>query len=82
MSSAHADDDDRYLTNEYQDDPLDWNDSWRDATLGPRNNLSTIDGHVGTGVKVNIDAGEHFGAAMRWRFASSRRRTASSFRST
>jgi hypothetical protein len=69
MPAADAGDDGRYLTNEYQEDPRDWNDSWRDATLGPRNNLSDIDGHVGTGVKVDIDAGEHFGAAMRWRFA-------------
>lgn len=67
--AAGAQEDGRYLTNEYQEDPLDWNDSWRDATMGPRNNLTNIDGHVGTGVKVGIDVGEHFGAAMRWRFA-------------
>lgn len=61
--------DDPYLTNVYQGDPTDWVDPWRDSTVGPRNNLSTIDGHVGSGVRVTIEAGEHFGAAMRWRFA-------------
>ena len=69
VPAAVAQEDGRYLTNEYQNDPLDWNDSWRDATLGPRNNITDIDGHVGTGVKINIDTNEHFGAAMRWRFA-------------
>jgi hypothetical protein len=67
--AALADDESRYLTNFYQDDPADWNDPWRDSTVGPRNNLTDVDGHVGQGVRVTIDAGEHFGAAMRWRFA-------------
>ncbi len=58
-----------YLTNPYQDDPTDWNDPWRDNIVGPRNELSTIDGHIGSGVRATIDQGEHFGAAMRWRFA-------------
>jgi hypothetical protein len=67
--AAQAGSSDSYLTNSYQQDPTSWNDPWRDSTVGPRNNLSTVDGHVGTGVQVGIDAGEHFGAAMRWRFA-------------
>jgi len=58
-----------YVSNVYQDAPSDWNDPWRDSTIGPRNSVSTIDGHVGNGVRVAIDAGEHFGTAMRWRFA-------------
>jgi hypothetical protein len=66
---ALAGEESRYLTNLYQDDPEDWNDPWRDSTVGPRNNLTDVDGHVGRGVRVTIDAGEHFGAAMRWRFA-------------
>lgn len=66
--SALADEAGRYLTNAYQDSPTDWNDPWRDSTVGPRNNMSTIDGHVGTGVRVAINEGQHFGAAMRWRF--------------
>ncbi|MEA2000957.1 MAG: S-layer homology domain-containing protein [Actinomycetota bacterium] len=65
---AVADEGDSYLTNPYQDAPTDWNDPWRDSTVGPRNNLSVIDGHIGSGVRVTIDKGEHFGAAMRWRF--------------
>jgi len=65
---ASADDADPYLTNIYQDLADDWSDPWRDSTLGPRNNVSTIPGHVGTGVRVDIDAGQHFGSAMRWRF--------------
>jgi hypothetical protein len=64
-----ADDGDRYLTNVYQDEPADWNDPWYDSTVGPRNELSTTDGHVGSAVRVTIEQGEHFGAAMRWRFA-------------
>lgn len=66
---ALADENSRYLTNVYQDKPTDWNDPWFDSTVGPRNELSTTDGHVGSGVRVTIDPGEHFGAAMRWRFA-------------
>lgn len=66
--AAHADDN-RYLSNVYQDDPSDWSDPWVDASFGPRNNVTTVDGHVGTGVEVSIDAGQHFGTAMRWRFA-------------
>lgn len=66
--AALANEDGRYVTNPYQDAPTDWNDPWRDKTVGPRNNLSTVDGHVGSGVRVTIDEGEHFGAAMRWRF--------------
>lgn len=60
---------DRYLSNVYQDDPGEWNDPWIDSTVGPRNNVSATDGHVGDGVRVSIDAGQHFGTAMRWRFA-------------
>lgn len=67
--AALADEGDRYVTNVYQDSPTDWNDPWRDSTVGPRNNLSSVGGHIGTGVRVTIDRGEHFGAAMRWRFA-------------
>jgi len=67
-SPVFADEGDRYVTNEYQDDPTDWNDPWRDSTIGTRNELSTIDGHIGSGVRVTVDTGEHFGAAMRWRF--------------
>ena len=66
--TALAGEGDRYLTNAYQNDPADWNDPWRDNTVGPRNQVSTIDGHIGSGVRVTIDEGEHFGAAMRWRF--------------
>lgn len=62
---------DRYVTNVYQDEPAGWNDPWLDSTVGPRNDLSTTDGHVGSAVRVTIDEGEHFGAAMRWRFADS-----------
>lgn len=65
---ARADDSDTYLSNVYQDQPGDWNDPWVDATVGPRNNVSSIDGHVGSGVRVSIDVGQHFGTAMRWRF--------------
>lgn len=68
-SMAYADEGGRYLTNEYQDDPVEWNDPWRDSTVGPRNQISTVDGHIGTGARVTIDQGDHFGAAMRWRFA-------------
>lgn len=57
------------MSNVYQDDPSQWNDPWRDSTLGPRNSVSSIDGHVGNGVRVGIEAGGHFGTAMRWRFA-------------
>lgn len=72
VPAANADTDGRYLTNEYQDESLSWNDTWHDSTVGPRNNIDDIDGHVGSGVKVSIDAGQHFGAAMRWRFAGNR----------
>lgn len=68
-SMARADEDGRYVTNSYQEDPADWNDPWRDNTVGPRNQITTIDGHVGSGVRVTMDRGEHFGAAMRWPFA-------------
>ena len=66
---AQAAETDRYLTNTYQSDPADWNDPWRDSTVGPRNNLGDVDGHVGLGTRVTIPNGQHFGAAMRWRFA-------------
>lgn len=59
----------RYITNPYQDSPQDWNDPWVDESIGPRNDLAPVDGHIGTGVRVTIPTGEHFGAAMRWRFA-------------
>jgi hypothetical protein len=59
----------RYVTNPYQDSPQDWNDPWVDEAIGPRNEIAPIDGHVGSGVRVTIPAGGHFGAAMRWRFA-------------
>ena len=68
-SVALADEGGRYLTNEYQDDPADWNDPWHDSIVGPRNQLAPIDGHVGSGVRVTMDKGEHFGAAMRWQFS-------------
>ncbi len=67
-SSVALADEGRYVTNEYQDEMFEWSDSWRDSTVGPRNNISQVDGHVGSGVRVAIDRGEHFGAAMRWRF--------------
>jgi hypothetical protein len=66
--AAFASDSDTYLSNVYQDDPHDWSDPWRDSSAGQRNNASSTDGHVGEGVRVSIDAGEHFGTAMRWRF--------------
>lgn len=66
---AAADDGERYLTNVFQEEPTEWNDPWLDSTVGPRNEVAIGDGHVGSGVRVTIGAGEHFGTAMRWRFA-------------
>ncbi|MDX2468805.1 MAG: hypothetical protein QNL12_15945, partial [Acidimicrobiia bacterium] len=66
---AVADEDAPYVSNAYQDDPNDWNDPWRNGTVGPRNDIETIDGHIGSGVRVTIDRGQHFGAEMRWRFS-------------
>lgn len=65
---ASADEGGAYVSNSYQDAPDEWNDPWRNGTVGPRNDIETIDGHLGSGVRVTIDRGQHFGAEMRWRF--------------
>ena len=59
-----------YLDEPYSDSPTVWNAAWYDADIGTRNRITAItDGSDGTGIKVSIPAGSHFGSAMHWQFA-------------
>ncbi len=58
-----------YLDEPYSESPATWTSTWFDADIGTRNRVTTIsDGSDGTGIKVSIPAGSHFGSAMHWQF--------------
>ncbi len=58
-----------YLDEPFSDDPSTLADTWFDADIGNRNRITTIgDGSDGSGIKVSIPAGSHFGSAMHWQF--------------
>ncbi len=58
-----------YLDEPYTDSPATWATDWFDADIGTRNRITTVfDGSDGSGIKVSIPAGSHFGSAMHWQF--------------
>ena len=58
-----------YLDEPYSDGPSSLADTWYDADIGTRNRLTSIsDGVAGSGIKVSIPAGSHFGSAMHYQF--------------
>lgn len=59
-----------YLDEPYSENPVDWAADWYDADIGTRNRVSKLsDGVAGSGIRVSIPSGSHFGSAMHWRFA-------------
>ncbi|MCH7669787.1 MAG: right-handed parallel beta-helix repeat-containing protein [Acidobacteria bacterium] len=60
-----------YLDEGYDAPPSTWGTDWFDSDIGSRNRISTIsDGIEGSGIRVTIPTGSHFGSAMRWEFAA------------
>jgi len=58
-----------YLDEPYSEAPTEWAADWYDADIGTRNRVSQIsDGVAGSGIRVSIPAGSHFGSAMHYQF--------------
>ena len=58
-----------YLDETYAESPTAWAEAWFDADIGSRNRVTQIAGGVdGSGIRVSIPAGSHFGSAMHWQF--------------